>query len=336
LRLLRFFSSVAFALIALGFSLWGALALFYRAPFPPPYPVVIAALWAIVMLAALVRFFAGWRRQGAAVLIVAIVLILAWWSTLRPQAERDWAPDVAHTVRGAVVGDQLTLTDVRNFDWRSEEDFTPRWETRTYDLSKLVSVDLIADYWASEAIAHTLVSFGFSDGRYLTWSVELRRRRGQQYSTLAGFFRESELIVIAGDERDLLGLRTNARGEDLRLYRLKADPALARKALLAYVKEANALADHPRWYNTATTNCTTLVVHIARIVEPGAFPRDWRVLFSGYLPDYAYDHGALDQSLPFPELREKAKFSGRAKAAGALPSADFSRAIRAGVPGIAQ
>jgi Domain of unknown function (DUF4105) len=336
LRLLRFLSSAAFAVIALAFGLWGALALFYRAPFPPPFPLVIAALWAALALGALIGFFAGRRRLAAAVLIVAVALILGWWSTLRPRAERDWAADVARTVRGEVSGDILTLTDVRNFDWRTEEDFTPRWETRTYDLSKLVSVDLIANYWAGEAIAHTIVSFGFSDGRHLAWSIELRRVRGQEFSAIAGFFRESELVMIAADERDVFLLRTVARNEDLRLFRLRADPEIARRALLTYVEEANELAEHPRWYNTLTTNCTTAVVQIARVVQPGTFPLDWRVLVSGHLPDYAYDLGALDRSLPFPELREKAKFSTRAKAAKAASSEEFSRAIRAGVPGIPQ
>jgi len=336
LRLLRALLTSAIVLIALGFGLWGALALWYRAPFAPPIRIALAALWVAVILAGLIGFVGGRKRQGVGVMAAAVAAILVWWSTLTPASQRDWAPDVARAVRGEVAGDILTLTDVRNFDWRSEDDFTPRWETRSYDLSGLVSVDLISDYWSGEAIAHTLVSFGFSDGRFLTWSIELRRVRGQTFSTLAGFFKKSELVTIAGDERDLIRLRTNVRGEDLRLYRLRADPNVARLALLAYVEEADNLAAEPRWYNTATTNCTTLVVKIARIVQPGAFPLDWRVLLSGYLPDYAYDHGALDQGLPFAELRERSKISVRAKAADAAPSAEFSQAIRAGVPGIPQ
>ncbi len=332
LRLLRVLLILAAALIAAGFGVWGALALWYRPPFPP-LQTAVCALWVLAMLAALIGLFAGRPRRGLALLAVCIAALSAYWSTLAPSNARDWAPDVERALHGEVAGDLLTLTNVRNFDWRSESDFTPRWETRTYDLSTLLSVDLIADYWAGEAIAHTLVSFGFSDGRFLTWSIELRKVRGQAWSALAGFFKQSELVTLAGDERDLIRLRTNIRGEDLRLYRLAADPAAARKALLAYVAEADDLAEQPRWYNTATTNCTTAVFKIARIVEPG-FPFDWRILVSGYFPDYAYDHHALDRSLPFDQLRERAKIAARSKAADAAPSAEFSQAIRVGVPGI--
>ncbi len=332
-RFLRAVSISAFALVAIGFGVWGALALWYRAPFAPALQISVAAIWVAVMLGVLVGFFIGPRRLALAILAAAIAMLLAWWSTLLPASDRDWAPDVAHTVQGAMAGDTLTLTNVRNFEWRTESEFTARWETRRYDLSKLVSIDLIADYWAGEAIAHTMVSFGFSDGQFLVWSIEMRRLKTQSYSAVAGFFKHAELVILAGDERDMIRLRTNVRPEDLRLYRLRSSPEVARRALLTYVDEANELAKEPRWYNTATTNCTTVVFNIAKVVEPD-IPHDPRVVLSGYFPDYAYDHKALDQSLPFAELRERAKISTRAKAADTAQSAAFSQAIRAGIPGI--
>ena len=131
----------------------------------------------------------------------------------------------------------------------------------------------------------------------------------------------------------MVRIRTNVRSEDLRLYRLNVPQEIIRRTLLQYVADANDLAERPRWYNTATTNCTTMVFRIARAVEPG-IPLDRRVLLSGYFPDYAYDQGVLDRSLPFSDLREKAKLSARARAADAEPSVAFSKAIRAGIPGI--
>jgi hypothetical protein len=332
LLVLRRLAAVFLVLIALGFAVWGALAFWYRAPIPP-LRLVLVVIWLALMIGVMFWLAKGHAWRAGTILAVAIAALLGWWATLAPSNERDWAPDVTRSVRGEIAGDVLTLTNVRDFEWRSESDFTPRWETRRYDLAKLASVDLVADYWMGEAIAHILVSFGFSDGQYLVWSIELRRVRGQSFSALAGFFKSSELVTLAGDERDFLRLRTNVRDEDLRLYRLNANPAEARSALLAYVEEANDLAAQPRWYNTATTNCTTVVFKIARIVEP-SFPLDWRILASGYFPDYAYDHGALDRSLPFVQLRNKSRISARAKAADAASSPEFSKAIREGVPGI--
>jgi len=320
-------------LVALGFAVWGALALWYRLPAGPEIRAAAAIAWALLLLdAAATALWRSWSR-ALVVVVVAAAGLIAWWSTVRPLNDRNWQPDLARTVRGTVDGDILTLTDVRNFEWRTETDYTPRWETRRYDLNQLVSLDLTADYWAGEAIAHTLVSFGFADGSQLMWSIEQRREVGEVYSVLEGFFKQAELIILAGDERDLVRLRTNVRGEDLRLYRLNVSQPIIRRTLLQYVADANELADHPRWYNTATTNCTTMVFRIARAVEPG-IPLDRRVLLSGYFPDYAYDQGVLDRSLPFSDLREKAKLSARARAADAEPSVAFSKAIRTGIPGI--
>src|SRR5208282_2434302 len=296
MRLVRSLLLLALALVATGFGLWGALALWFAAPFEPAIRIGLSAIWAVVMIGVLVGLFSGRRWKACVLMAAAVASLLAWWSTLLPSNEGDWAPGLEETVRGTVNGNILTLTDARNFDWRSESDFTPRWESRQYDLSKLASVDLLANYWMGEPIAHTMVSFGFSDGRFLIWSIEMRLRKGQAFSALGGFFKTAELVTLAGDERDLIRLRTNIRKEDVRIFRMNASPAVAREVLLTYVNEANQLADHPRWYNTLTTNCTTVVFFIARAVAPD-MRFDWRVLVSGYLPDFAYDHGALDQSL---------------------------------------
>ena len=74
--------------------------------------------------------------------------------------------------------------------WRSDADFDARWDDRTYDLNRLKGADLFLSYWAGENIAHAIVSFGFDDGRQLAWSFEVRKVKGEEYSTLAGFFRK--------------------------------------------------------------------------------------------------------------------------------------------------
>jgi hypothetical protein len=184
-------------------------------------------------------------------------------------------------------------------------------------------------YWTGEAIAHTIVSFGFKDQPRLAFSIETRKESKEGYSAIAGFFKQYELAIVAGDERDLVRVRSNVRGEDVRIYRLRMPPADAQKLLREYVAAANDLARTPRFYNTLTSNCTILVFDMVRVIHSGV-PMDVRVVFSGYLPNYAYDLGATDTSVPFEKLRDLAKIHDRAMRADDDPN--FSTRIREGIP----
>ena len=165
-----------------------------------------------------------------------------------------------------IKGNHITVHNVRNCDYTSETDYTPKYETRTYDLSRLQSVDIMLTDWGLKYIAHTMVSFGFEGGGYLCFSIETRKENGETYSAIKGFFRQYELIYIAGDERDLIRLRTNFReGEDVYLYRLKvASVDNAKKTFLEYLNRVNQLKEHPQWYNALTENCMTGAFRLAR------------------------------------------------------------------------
>ena len=173
------------------------------------------------------------------------------------------------------------------------------------------------------------MSYGFDDGRYLAWSIEVRRVSGGSFSPLADLFKNSPLVILAADERDVIGLRANFRGEDVQIYRLKASPAAARLLLREYVSDANALAVTPAFYNSLTTNCTTTIIKMMRVAGD-AVPTDWRLIVNGYLPEYAYDRGALDTSVSLSQLRSAAHIAARAHKDGLSPI--FSQAIRVGVP----
>jgi hypothetical protein len=269
------------------------------------------------------------RWVGLSVFIGAFAVFLMWWATIVPRADRDWTPEIARMPTAVLSGDKAVVTNVRNFAWHSETDFDPVWEMRTYDLSAISDADLIMSYWMGEAIAHTIVSFGFADGQRLAFSIETRKERHEGFSSIAGFFKQFELAIIAADERDIIRVRSNIRGEDVRLYRLRMSPDSARRLFHEYLEEANDLARRPRFYNTATSNCTTLVFDMVRAVHPG-LPLDYRVVLAGYLPDYAYAVGALDTNLSFERLRELAHIHDKAIAADA--DLDFSAKIREGIP----
>ncbi|MDR7049452.1 hypothetical protein J2X54_001907 [Duganella sp. 3397] len=315
------------ASIAIGVATaWGALALWFQPPFQvEALRVPAMGLWVSI---APVTLFWWWRLHRARVLLpwgAAMAALLVWWGTLQPSHDRVWADDVARMVTGEVQGSVVTLDQVRNFDWRSDDDYTQRWERRSYDLDQLRSVDVALSYWMGPAIAHTLVSFGFADGRYLTFSIEIRKERGESFDAVAGFFKRYETVLIAADERDILRVRTNARGEDMYLYRLNIPQKTMRSLFLAYLDEGAQLKRTPRFYNTLTANCTTIVFEMARRIDT-ALPLDWRLLASGYLDRYLFDLGALAGPQNFDTLRQAAHITARAKAADQAP--DYSAAIR--------
>jgi len=306
---------------------WGALALWFDGPAERWLAGVLAGGFAVgcVAILAIVRPF----RRAALAMLLALGVVIAWWLTIPPSNDRDWSPDVARPPRAIITGNRVTIENVRNFDYRTETDYTERWETRTYDLDRLRGVDMFLSFWGPTLIAHTIASWEFDDGPPLAVSIETRKEKGETYSAIRGFFRQYELYYVVADERDVIRLRTNYRGERVYLYRLRMPRDRARAVLLDYLKEVNNLARQPQWYNALTHNCTTAIRHHAQQVGAGR-SWDWRILANGRLDELGYEREQIDTSLPFAELKARSDITERAKAAGATP--DFSRRIREGLP----
>jgi Domain of unknown function (DUF4105) len=322
---------LAASLLLLALSAWTAAALWFQAPGGPSARKGLIGLWLLFSLVAGIAVWCGHGRASLLAFALGFAAVQLWWHTLKPSNERPWQDDVAQVSHAEVQGDTVTLYNVRNFQWRSHTDYTQRWETRHYDLTQLRSVDMITSYWRSRAIAHLLFSFGFAAGEHVVFSVEIRRERGEAYNELGGFFKQFELSVIAADERDIVAVRTNVRAEDDYLYRLRLPPEDIRALFLAYIEQTNQLVRTPRFYNTITVNCTTLVYRMLRQIV-GALPLSYRVLLSGYLPEYVYSLGGLDGRYTLAELRALGRITERAKSDGG--SERFSAAIRAGIPGL--
>ena len=308
---------------------WGAFALWFQVPGGWVLQSLGVCLWIAFTLLILVALWRGRLAVGAVSFAVAFGVLLIWWWQIQPSNNRVWADDVAQVTTGVVDGDHVTLHNVRNFDWRTKTDYTQHWETRTYDLRRLNSLDMILSYWSMPAIAHVLISFGFDDGEHVVFSVEIRREKTESFSEIGGFFKEFELSVIACDERDVIRVRTNVRGEDDYLYRIRMPVDEIRSLFLAYVSQANDVARKPRFYNTITANCTTIIYHMAKRIV-GHLPLDYRLLLSGYLPGYVYKVGGLDTRYSLEELRALGRITERAKQSDRRPT--FSADIRAGIP----
>jgi hypothetical protein len=329
MKLKKFLCCVACVLIwgVLGVAaLWAAAALYFdvriswlRVPLAVVYELGMLAVWIWV------------RRPWKPVVTAAgFVVVVTWWFTLQPSNDRDWLPDVAVLPYADINGNQVVIHNIRNCDYRTETDFTVQHYDKTYNLNALRTVDLYLVTWGSPHIAHTMVSFGFTNGDYVCFSIETRKEKGEDYSAVKGLFRQFELTYIIADERDLVRLRTNYRkDEEVCLYRLQATPERGRKLFLDYLRRANELHERAEWYNALTDNCTT-AIRTQRDVADRA-PWDWRMLLNGHLDELLYERGTIVNNLPFAKLKKMSNINSKAKAAD--KSADFSQQIRKELPG---
>lgn len=307
---------------------WSVLALHFGiagAAVPVAAQVVYAG--ATAFLAIRLR-----RRRGFLWSALLVVPVAAWWSGIEPVSGGRFPPETGIVAR-ATFGDDGTVTvhGVRDFRYRSETDFDARREDRTYPLDGVRTVDLLGSYWdGNEAIAHTMLSFGFADGRQLAVSVEIRRELDETYDTLKGLFKQYEIIYVWGDERDLVELRTNHRRERVFLYRTTCTPAEARLLLADMLEETDRIARRPVYYHTLARNCTTsLIMHVNQVL-PRKIPWWTRRFLNGYGDRRAYDQGWLAGSLPFEDLKRRADIGERARAGGGEFSARIRTHLRSG------
>ncbi len=306
---------------------WGCLALYYAGPQALLFRQILIALFVLSLLLCfgLSRSF-SWGVLTAAFLFGGLLI---WWSTLTPVNDKEWLADVAQLPQGSYQGEVLTLHNVRNFHYYSEENYQPQWETRQYDLAKLSHLDLFVSYWGSPYIAHTILSWGFSDGQQLAVSVETRKSKGQVYSAVQGFFKQYNLTYVAADERDLVGLRAQHRGEEVYFYRLQNVSVEDSRALLdSYVSHMNELAQQQEFYNALTSNCTTTILLNIKALDPTRIPFDWRLLVNGLLDQYLYDLKSIRTDIPFGELRQKSRIDRRLEQ---YRGEDFSGYLRQGL-----
>ena len=214
------------------------------------------------------------------VFLVMFLGVVGWWISISPSHDREWRPEVAVMPRAFIDSDRVRITGVRNFDYVNRNDFTVRWEEREVLLSHLTALDFYVSYFSEGPVGHTFLSFIFDNAPPLSISIETRPEVGEGFAPIASLFKQFELIYLVGDERDLVGVRTNHRREPVYLYHLNASADDARRLLLVYLARINELADQPEFYHLLTNSCTINIVRYANAAgRVGRF--DMRHLFNG-------------------------------------------------------
>ncbi|MBK0062691.1 MULTISPECIES: DUF4105 domain-containing protein [unclassified Acinetobacter] len=328
----------AFSIFVIFSSLWVCLALWIQQPFGWLMSRMLIGIWIVFALSILGIYITQHlisRRIDMLIYIVGFIGVLIWYFNITPLQNREWDPEVEKILSYERDGDVITLHNIRNFDWKPDGSYTPRWETRRLDLNKIEGVHIVTSYWMGPQIAHTLVSFNFSDQQPLTFSIEIRKEKNESFSAIGGFFRQFELSLVAADEKDIIYTRSNVRKEQVYLFPIKMPNIQAKALFNEYLKTVDELQQEPRWYNTLTSNCTTLVFDMVQAINPDELPKDYRLIASGYLPNYLYDLKVLSHHYTVPEWYQMAYINERAAEYETFKhktSANFSAVIREGLP----
>ena len=324
-----FLVSIFWLLVVITLGIWTTLTLAFSPALPVAWRTTAAALSAGILLLSLFR----WKKRRT-LRIVAICIFVCGgilWSSVKPSNDRNWAPEVRNAPWAEVSGDIVTIHNVRNFNYRTETDFDASYDVRTFKVSELTEVDMLVTYWAGKAIAHVMVSFGFNSRDFIAFSIETRKEVGESYSAVNGFFRNYELAYVVADERDVIGVRVNHRDPEEQVYLLRTRMALenGRKLFLEYINRMNALYKQPAFYNTLTTNCTTQVLNQVKALG-GVADYNWKILLSGYVPEYLYETETLMPGMSLEDIMTRSLVNERVKAH--RDDINFSTVIRQGVP----
>ena len=307
---------------------WATLAIYYS---NLPSAGLRLALAMVFVVVAIWLLWLSRDRRASGFFIVLFLGVVAWWLSISPSHDRPWRPEVAVMPRATIDGDRVRITGVRNFEYRSLNDFTMRYEEREVQLSHLTGLDFFVSYWSKGLVGHTFLSFIFDNAPPLSISIETRPELGEGFNPVASLFKQFELIYVVGDERDLVRVRTNYRKETVYLYRLNSPPEDVRRLLMVYLKRINELADQPEFYHLLSNSCTINIIRYMNAAgRAGRF--DIRHLLNGMIDSYLYHSGRVDTTLPFDELRRRSRINEAALAADDAP--DFSERIRASLPTI--
>ncbi|HEV7767069.1 MAG TPA: DUF4105 domain-containing protein [Thermoanaerobaculia bacterium] len=265
-------------------------------------------------------------KRALLILVIAVSMVLALLALRKPSNDRDWTVDQAVLAHAEINGPLVTVRNIRNFTYTTEDEYTPAYYDKAFDLRKLDSVWYIVEPFGTVGAAHTFVSYGFGERDFLAISIEIRKEKGETFSPIRGLLREYEIMYVIGDERDLLKLRTNYRGDPVFLYPIHTTREGMKEMFVSMLTRANSLRQHPEFYNTATNTCTTNLVSHVNTIATKRVPFRPAVLLPASSDRLAYDLGLIDNRRPFEETRAAAQINDLARRHAEDPQ--FSLRIR--------
>ena len=264
-----------------------------------------------------IAFYTAIISGSLLAIIIGRIIWIYWlgYQNETPLLDREWVSDCAHLSTAKINNSKIKLSNVRDFEWKGKRDYNENWINTTVDANKIRDVWFVVDHFHPKikGMAHTMLSFEFTDNQYISFSFETRREAGEKYHPWDGLWKAYELYLLVATEKDALHLRTNMRGNKVHLFRAQTPPGKDKALFLALCDRINSLAENPEWYHTITSTCTTSIVDQVNLITPGRIPKMWRTLLPGYSAKAAWklklieDWGGFDATILASRVDDKAK-----------------------------
>ena len=316
--ILKIVSFVGWLLLTIS-VIWSFIALWHFDVIWLPISRIVAVAWLLfvllVFVGASVPVVKNYAPEFPRVLAITITLIGVFlisfvWRFKTPSGTGPWNKNQSMVPFMKYEDTNVTIHNFRNSSYRSVSDYDEKWETRTYSLDKIRTLDIIVEpFMPLKGMSHIILSFGFEDGEYVAVSVEARKPDDRGQNVVTSMFKAYELIYVVGDERDLVHHRIFHRDHDVSIYRLDSrNREHLRAFFILVMNHAASMERYPQYYHTITNNCTNSVFRHLEYLLASKFPwYDYRLVLPGYLDDLLFEWGAFGSDYTLDEIQDRAK-----------------------------
>lgn len=254
------------------------------------------------------RRFGNKKKTFKTIVLFFLIFYAVLVVTQRPSHDRDWEVGMEELPHIVIKENDITIENFRDFNWHDDGNVDVVYEERTFNLDEMETVDVVISHFDDfEGLAHIFVSFGFVNGEHIIISFETRREKDEEFSPFLGMLRQFEIVYVVGSEEDIIGLRTDVRGERVYLYPTIATPEKAQELFLKLALDINDVYAKPRIYHTLTHNCTNEITRRVEDISDYNFPLTWKAIFPGYFDEVLVDMGLILNERSFEETKKQHK-----------------------------
>jgi hypothetical protein len=261
-------------------------------------------------------------------ILVALTAVLGTLrATTHPSLSRAWEPNQAILATIAINGDDISMRNIRNTEYRSATDYTPTYYDRAFKVSELQRACLVKETLDGIGNAHLMITFQFPGPEWVVFSPEPRLERGETFSALPGLFRRYEMAIMVTSEIDAIYLRTKVLAHPVTMYDLRLDDEGLRTLFTSMVARESELARVPEFYHTIFNSVSGNLMKPLRAVATKHLPGP--LFFPSNADRLAYDLRLLRRDVTFDLLAGGGMITDVARASEADSS--FSERIHAPV-----